>query len=308
MRKKIIFIILSAFVFFTGCQKKSATTAGKDASLIRVKTAKTIRKDMSETLTIFGKLSLRQESFLASQFDGRLADFSLLLGDRVNKGEQIGMIIPAAREAILQVLATMPQDQRNLLEQQIKSIPLYSPITGCVLEVMRHTGDVLQAGESIVHIGDLSTLDVRGDLPVQFLPVIHTSQKLNVEFIDFPHPPLQLPIDAISGKINPDNQTVVVRLKCPNPRGEFRPGMLVNLSFPSQIQKDVIAVPRQAILEDEGLFSVFVLQGNKVEKRQVMPGIFSDEWVEIKSGLRENEEIVTEKAYSLEDGLEVQVE
>ncbi len=301
-------LVIFAALLLVACGKEAKTTGEKSDPMVQVKTALVSRQGMSDTLSIFGTVALRQEAFLASQFDGRLSDFSLLLGDHVKKGELIGTIVPAEREALLQVTDQMPAELRPLVEQQIKAIPLYSPLDGVVLEVTHHAGDVLQKGEQIVHLGALSVLDVRGDLPVRYLSIIRRVRKVRVAFVDYPHAPLSLPLEVVSGKINPDNQTVVIRLRLANPTGEFRPGMLTRLTFLSETHVHTLSIPRSALLEEEGVFYVFVVQRNRAEKRNVQVGILQDEAVEILSGVSENERVVTEKAYSLQDGMEVVAE
>lgn len=301
-------VLILASTLFIACGENAQTATEKSDPVVRVKTALVSRADMVDTLTIFGAVALRQEAFLASQFDGRLSDFSLLLGDKVKKGEQVGTIVPAGREALLQVAGQMPVELRPLLEQQIKSIPLNSPLGGVVLEVLHHTGDVLQKGEQIVHLGDLSVLDVRGDLPMRDLPTLRQAGKIHVTFVDYPHALLVLPLEEISGKVNTGNQTVVIRLKLANPTGEFRPGMLVRLAFPSEVHANALTIPRPALQEEEGVFYVFALKGNVVERREVKVGILHDDVVEILEGVSENEKVVIEKAYSLEDGMEVTAE
>lgn len=304
----MMLMLILAIALFVACGKIAETATPKSAPVTRVKTAAVTRMNMTDTLNIFGTVALRQEAFLASQFDGRLSDFSLLLGDRVQKGEPIGTIVPAEREALLQVTNQMPAEMRPLLEQQIKTIPLYSPLDGAVLEVLHHAGDVVQKGEQIVHLGDLSVLDVRGDLPVRYLPLLRHTDKIRVTVVDYPHAPLLLPLEVVSGKINTDNQTVVIRLALANPSGEFRPGMLARLTFPSETHANALTIPRPALLEEEGVFHVFVLKGKIAERREVRVGILQDGAVEILSGVSENERVVTEKAYSLEDGMEVVAE
>ena len=143
---------------------------------------------------------------------------------------------------------------------------------------------------------------------LRYLSTIRRNEKILVAFVDYPHAPLTLPLEVISGKINPDNQTVVIRLRLANPSGEFRPGMVVRLAFPSEIHANALTIPRPALLEEAGVFYVFVLQGNTVQQREVKAGILRDDRVEILSGVSENEAVVIEKAYSLEDGMEVAAE
>lgn len=304
--KRITILFLIAFMLVS-CREPQPDRQKTDYPPVVVQTAKVSRTDISDTVVIFGEIKLRNDAWMASQFDGRLTGFDLITGQQVKKGQQIGVIIPPMREALNQVMKDMSEEQRKLVADEIKEIPLYCPISGIVLEVIQNSGDVVQKGESIVHIADLGQLDIYGDLPVAYIPLVRQQKKLKVSFMDYPHAPLYLPVASFGGKVDTEKQTVNIRLGLNNPQREFRPGMLVQLSFPNQTHENILAVPRRALLEEEGVYSVYVVKGNKAEKRNVTVGIKHDDLVEIVSGLEEGEEVATEKAYSLTDGMEVQV-
>ncbi len=289
----------------SGSEGAPENIAEKPAPL-QIKSQPVQKMDMTDTLNIYGTVAFRQESFLASQFEGRLSDFSLLIGDRVHKGQKIATIIPPSREALMQVNERVSPEVRKLLGQQIKSIDLFSPIDGAVVEVMRHTGDVLQKGEQIVHIGDDQKLQIHADIPVQYIPFARNTKHVSVEFPVSGLPAFELPVAAISAKVDPQKQAGLMRLDLANPQSNFRPGMLAKLSFPAEHRSDALVVPHSALLEEEGVFSLFVVKGNVAEKRVVQTGIVQKNWVEIRKGVRENERVAIEKVYSLEDGMEVQ--
>ncbi|MCA9732748.1 MAG: efflux RND transporter periplasmic adaptor subunit [Deferribacteres bacterium] len=299
---------LALLLIATACENsQQQKETSQPTAQITVATAHVQRDDIIDTIAFYGRVELRQEARVGSQFDGRIDDFSLLPGDRVAKGQKIGSIIPPSREALLQVLPETSAQIRTELEKQSRVIPLLSPITGVVLEVTHQTGDVVQKSEQIVRIGDLRELDIRGDLPLRYLPIVRQRKEITVTFIDYPQPPMQLPLRAIAGDVNENNQTIMIRLKLGNPEEEYRPGMLVKLIFEGERHTAALTIPRAALLEEEGVYSVFILKNQKVEKRDVEPGILQDDKVEILSGLSENELVVTTKAYSLDDGMEVLV-
>ena len=306
MKRRLLTLL--SLIAFISCQKSESPSVDTSEPVLHIKAAPVVRMDMIDTVRIYGEVKLRQEAMVASQFDGRLTGFALLIGDRVKKDEQIGLIIPPQREALLQVMNQIDANMRPMLEQQIKSIPLVSPIGGVVLDVRHHSGDVLQKGEPIVHIGDLRQLDVYGDLPLRNLPLVRTLKRIAVSFVNYPHDPLSLPIEAIGAKVDGAKQTVSIRLGLKNNSGEFRPGILVQLTFPGQVHKATLVIPRAALLEKEGVYSAFVVKGKKVEKRHITLGILDNDLVEVRSGLDEGDQVATQKAYSLTDGMEVVVE
>jgi len=301
---KPILVLLAFLVMAASCIERPKTAPAKTDVKIRVKTEPVIRGDITDTISIFGELALRQEAWLSSQFDGRLTRFSMLKGDKVKKGQLAGIIIPAGREALLQAADSIPDEYKPLLEQQEKSIPLICPISGMVLEVMQHTGDVVSKGGHIAQIGDLNILDVQAELPIQYLETARKAGRLKVEFTNFPSKSFELPIETFTGEVS-QNQSIIVRLKLNNPELTYRPGMRVKLSFPTPVHKNALLVPRQSLVEEEGNYFLFVVENGKALKHPVDVGIMQDDVVEIVAGVETNQQVAVEKAYSLKDNMEV---
>jgi multidrug efflux pump subunit AcrA (membrane-fusion protein) len=298
-----VFVIL----LIVGCNRNQT---GEPVELppLGIEVEKVTRMDLTDSIQIFGMVKLRQEAFLASQFDGRLTKFTLIQGDRVEEGQEIGIIVPPEREALNQAMTELSAEQRQIIEHEIREIPLYSPIRGTVLEVMQHNGDVVQKGESIVHIADLRKLDIYGDLPLAYLPQAKQLKTLRINFVDYPHRPVLLPISAFDGQVDMQKQTLQIRLALDNPQDEYRPGMMVRLEIPDKVHAGALVISRPALLEEEGIYSVFVIRDNQVEKRKVQIGIKHDDYVEVITGLSEGDLVANQKAYSLTDGMKVQIQ
>jgi multidrug efflux pump subunit AcrA (membrane-fusion protein) len=299
-----LLLIMIAGIALIACQSTTAEKESKGKLKIHVKTAPVIRGDISDTISIFGQLALRQQAWLSSQFEGRLMDFSLLKGDKVGKEQLVGIIVPARREALLQLAGKIPSELKPLLDEQEKSIPLHCPVSGIVLEVLLHTGDVVGKGEHIAHIGDLRTLDIQGELPVQYLEQARNVKMVNVQFTNYSHPTITLPIETFTASVS-ENQSLMIRLKLNNPSLNFRPGMRVKISFSTPVHKAALLMPRSALVEEEGQNFVFVIENGKSMKHLVETGIMHSDFVEIISGVEENQLLAIDKAYSLKDNLEV---
>jgi multidrug efflux pump subunit AcrA (membrane-fusion protein) len=298
-----VFVIL----LMVACNRQK-TSESTDLPPISIKVEKVTRMDITDSIQIFGMVKLRQEAFLASQFDGRLTKFTLIQGDRVEEGQEIGIIVPPEREALNQATTEMDAQQQQIMEHEIREIPLYSPIHGTVLEVMQHNGDVVQKGESIIHIADLGKLDIYGDLPVAFLPKVKQLKAMKIDFVDYPHRSILLPISAFDGQVDARKQTIQIRLALDNQKDEYRPGMMVRLEIPDKVHTGALVISRPALLEEEGVYSVFVLKDDQVEKRKVQIGIKHDDYVEVISGLAEGDLVANQKAYSLTDGMKVKIQ
>jgi RND family efflux transporter MFP subunit len=120
--------------------------------------------------------------------------------------------------------------------------------------------------------------------------------------------------DAISGQVvrlaptlDTATRTLRAEVEVANPDGRLRPGMFVEVTVVAERREDVPVVPRDAVTEREGTKVVFVLDGQKVARRSVVPGLGDDVTVEIREGLEPGERIVVRGLETLTDGARVRV-
>jgi RND family efflux transporter MFP subunit len=90
-------------------------------------------------------------------------------------------------------------------------------------------------------------------------------------------------------------------------RAELRPGMFGRIEVVYDQRTDALTVPRVALLEDEGEPAVYVIQGKKAKRTTVQLGYTNGEIAEIRSGLKEGDQVVTAGKVAIRDGTEVQV-
>jgi multidrug efflux pump subunit AcrA (membrane-fusion protein) len=83
--------------------------------------------------------------------------------------------------------------------------------------------------------------------------------------------------------------------------------MFVEVTMIAERRADVPVVPREAVTERGGRKVVFVLEGQRVNRRDVVLGLGDDEIVEIRQGLESGERIVVRGLETLTDGTRVRV-
>ena len=88
---------------------------------------------------------------------------------------------------------------------------------------------------------------------------------------------------------------------------ELRPGMFGRIEVVYDQRTDALTVPRIALLEDEGEPAVYVVEGKTAKRKSVQLGYTNGEIAEIRSGLKEGDQVVTAGKVAIRDGTEVQV-
>ena len=93
---------------------------------------------------------------------------------------------------------------------------------------------------------------------------------------------------------------VVVWIRGPKLEPLLRPGQTVKGTILLSVHRGALAVPADAIIRDRREQTyVYVKRSSGYHKRPVKTGMFSNGWVEVLSGIREKDEVVTQGAYEL---------
>jgi RND family efflux transporter MFP subunit len=88
---------------------------------------------------------------------------------------------------------------------------------------------------------------------------------------------------------------------------ELRSGMKVKVYVTDESQRHNLAVPENAILMEDGAPHIFVIRGDRVEKRRVLAGRVHDGYQEVLSGAEEHEWLAVTGITSLKDQEQVRV-
>jgi Cu(I)/Ag(I) efflux system membrane fusion protein len=97
----------------------------------------------------------------------------------------------------------------------------------------------------------------------------------------------------IDPQVDPKSRTVKVRVELANPMGELKPEMFGEMVLKSQVRKGLV-IPVDAVLDSGARKIVFVALGDgRFEPREVQVGSSLGETVEVRSGLKKGESVVT---------------
>ena len=187
-------------------------------------------------------------------------------------------------------------DQIKALEesgQAKKTLTLYSPFSGFVLEKSAYKGMNVMPGMALYKLADLSVVWLYADIYEYELPFIRLGQQASVQLS-------YIPGEIFSGKaiyiypsLNPETRTAKVRFELPNPHGKLKPEMYANVEIKVHLGQK-LTVPEGAII-DTGLRQLAIIdKGNGYfEPREVKVGSKVDNYYEVIKGLKAGERVVT---------------
>ncbi|MEH2061718.1 MAG: efflux RND transporter periplasmic adaptor subunit [Nostoc sp.] len=191
---------------------------------------------------------------------------------------------------------------------------LTSPITGVVTQKVTEPGNLLQAGNEVLKIGDFNRIKVIVQVSELELAQIQVGQSVQVRLDAFPKERLIGRVTRISPAADATARLIPVEVVIPNTQGKIGSGLLARVNFETQTQQRVV-VPQTAIQKQAGaarkeqenpsgtLFVVKDTDGKtKVAMRAVTFGKRADSKVEILSGLQAGERYVVRSGKPLKEG------
>jgi len=203
-------------------------------------------------------------------------------------------LLQGARRRLL--LWDITPKQLETLEQTgeiKKSMVLYSPVDGFVMEKMAYKGMALMPGTALYKIGDLSSIWVIGDIYESELPFIKIGDRAKITLAYYPGETFEGTATYIYPSLDPKTRTAKVRFDLPNPEFKLKPEMWANLELKTSLGRKLV-VPEDAVMDSGTMQMVFVDRGQgHFESRHIQVGSKAEGYFEVLSGLKEGERVVT---------------
>ena len=175
-----------------------------------------------------------------------------------------------------------------------KSMTIYSPIDGVVIEKMAVRGKKVMPGESLYRVADLSTVWVQGEIYEYEVPVVKLGQAASVTLASYPGELFRGKVSYVYPVLTEKTRTVKVRFELSNTKDwKLKPQMYANVELKIPFGKRLV-VPDEAVLDSGTQQLVFIDKGQGTfVPRDVKVGARVEGYVEILVGLSAGERVVT---------------
>ena len=202
------------------------------------------------------------------------------------------VILEAAKERLR--LWDISKEQINLIEKTgkpVRTLTIYSPVSGYVIQKTAVQGMRVMPGEKLFDVVDLSTVWIVADIYEYELPLVKVGQMARIGLSYFPDKEFSSPVDYIYPSLAGDIRTAKARFTIPNPDGVLKPQMFTNVEIKINLGSR-LAIPTAAVIDTGVRQIVYVDRGEgNFEPREVVPGLRSEDMVEIIRGLRAGEQV-----------------
>jgi len=239
-------------------------------------------------------------------------------GERVRKGQLLFEVyspeLVNAQEEYLQALGTTSRRLINaskerlialgVSEQQVTSlnktrkvtqyVQVYAPQDGIVDKLNVREGMFVMPSVEVMSLADLSSVWILAEVFERQVEWIREGQSAEVTLSYLPGRTWEGKVEYVYPSLNQKTRTLKVRLRFDNPDEKLKPNMFANITIYAGPTEKTIVIPREALIRTGNEERVILAMGKgRYQPRQVIAGIESGDYVEIKSGLSEGDRVVT---------------
>lgn len=188
-------------------------------------------------------------------------------------------------------------------KQTAKGVSVVAPIQGYLKNLQVKEGDYVAVGQPLATISQNSRLVLRADVSEKYFNILPGIRSANFRT---PYDNALYQLTDLHGRLlsygkasDTNSFYVPITFEFDN-KGAVIPGSFVEIYLLTAPMENVLSVPVTALIEEQGLFSVFLrLDEEGYKKQEVKLGANNGSSVQILSGLKPGDTVVTVGAYQV---------
>ena len=214
---------------------------------------------------------------------------------------------PQAERATLRI-----EEARNSiqsLEDKLKSARVTAPAGGTVYSLPARAGTYVHTGDLLAELADLTRIRIRVFVDEPELGSLKQAQAVEITWEALPDRTWNGLVDQLPKTIVARGTRNVGEVLCSvdNKTGELLPNTNVNVRIRTAQRENTLTLSRAAVRGDGNARYVFVVEQDRLRKRDVKVGIPNATDYEILSGITENDVVALPGASEFQEGMAVTV-
>lgn len=202
--------------------------------------------------------------------------------------------------------------QKEILEKSREDLMIKAPNDGIITEVFLKEGAYVQQGGDVVEIGDVKDIYIEADVLASEVGSIKQEGLVIVYSED-------LGIDELKGKVDKiypkafskvsdlgiEQKRVRIEVSVPE-TSNLRIGYEVDTKFRLWTRTDILVVPDNTVFDMDNSKYVFLVEDDIAVLREIEIGLEGEDFIEIRSGLKEGDKIIVSPNEDIEEGIRIE--
>lgn len=215
----------------------------------------------------------------------------------------VDQLVDGARKRLS--LWGLSKQQIAALEKSGKASPLvtfYSPVSGTLVELSASEGQYVETGTPLFRFADLSELWIEAQMYSSEINWLYKKPSVTAEFVEYAGETFKVSPVFDNPAVESNQKVSLVRFILNNRSRQIKPGMMAYVHI-KRNEKNTLVIPKSSILVGN-MTTAWIKTGEGVyENRMIELGIQNKKEVEVLSGLKSGEVIVSSGAFLLNSAL-----
>jgi membrane fusion protein (multidrug efflux system) len=324
-----------------GCGSGEATETGKPpAPKATVEVTTVAPEELRHIVEIPGQLESEQKVWVRSEIEGILASIDFEEGQQVEAGEILFQLRDDEQRARLreaEAELALAQDvfrrTKKLASKNVSSAAqldraqaelsvararlelsrvlfertrIPAPFAGVVGARAVSIGERVGQETRLVPLDSLDRLQLVFSLPEVAVGVVQPGAPVRIRVAPYPDEVFEGEVFFVSPTLDPLGRRLVLKAWIPNSDGRLRPGLFATIEAEIERRPDALLVPETAVVYDlDGAYVWRVGEDDTAERVAVEVGLHADGRVEVRSGLRSGDEVVSAGTHKVQIGTSI---
>ncbi|QJT18283.1 efflux RND transporter periplasmic adaptor subunit [Aeromonas sp. 1805] len=339
MRIWLVLACLSLLISAGWYYRHSAPAGKPQPRQVNIR-AQTVSQSLAEpSIKLVSKLAANRSVVISPEVTGRIVKIAVRSGQQVKQGDVLIALDAGKQQAELAEQSASVRDESRKLRDMRRLVPrgaittselegqeatvaqaqaradaakyelslrtLLAPFDGSVSLIDLSEGALVNSGDTLLHLDELAKLRLDLAVPERYLSLLRPGMAVTATSSAWPDQSFRGVLETLDSRVSNDTQNIKARVIIPNPDGQLRPGMLLNVELSLPPQKMTL-IPAQSVEYAGEQRFVYRLEPNgKVKRVPVVLGDTHGEEVWVTEGLKVGDRIVVEGLVNLRDGVSV---
>jgi|SoiMethySBSTD1v2_1073268.scaffolds.fasta_scaffold00446_20 RND family efflux transporter MFP subunit len=203
--------------------------------------------------------------------------------------------------------STQSKARLDELRINLANTVIVSPVNGFVAKRTVDPGAFVSQNAPIVDVVDISRVRLVVNVVERDLKELQAGDVTKVEVDAYPGEMFRGRIARVAPVLDPATRTAPIEIEIPNPDFRLKPGMYARVGITTDVKRDTLVVPLNAVADLGGRRGVFQHVNGVAIFRTIELGTEGEEVVEVLGGLAEGDQVITTGARALRDGDRIQL-
>ncbi len=339
MRTWLVLACLSLLISAGWYYRHSAPAGKPQPRQVNIR-AQTVSQSLAEpSIKLVSKLAANRSVVISPEVTGRIVKIAVRSGQQVKQGDVLIALDAGKQQAELAEQSASVRDETRKLRDMRRLVArgaittselegqeatvaqaqaradaakyelslrtLLAPFDGSVSLIDLSEGALVNSGDTLLHLDELAKLRLDLAVPERYLSLLRPGMAVTATSSAWPDQSFRGALETLDSRVSNDTQNIKARVIIPNPDGQLRPGMLLNVELSLPPQKMTL-IPAQSVEYAGEQRFVYRLEPNgKVKRVPVVLGDTHGEEVWVTEGLKVGDRIVVEGLVNLRDGVSV---